>query len=364
MRATFIIAAIAAATTVSAYQCPDTTQINQACRSISVAPLVCNNPKVNVNECNAKQCNQTYINNYSDCQCRSNPNMFYEHSVNVQGLLKRCGVAGLTNPYGSPTQYRPGQGTQTFSASSSASGGIGAATRVYNGTAYYGGRNTVVSGTTRLVNATAVVHGTTIVRGTTTWVSGTPGIVSGTSTWGNGATRTGTTTAAPIVAPSETPVVKKQGRKLSGGAIAGIVIACLAALALLGLLGWCLSKRRKQHTIYNNQTTTSYDNRGPTRTVVTEKVEPVVVKSGAHQTYNNVPAGTTTYTTTQSVPVQQNYNTNTYGTNTATHPSTSYNTTTTGYNDARGAVNDVRGVANDVRNGVRGATNAANNAIH
>ncbi|KAF9900649.1 hypothetical protein EC991_007054 [Linnemannia zychae] len=370
MKISLILAAVVAASSVSAYQCPDTGSVNNSCRQISVSPLICNNPNVNKEACNAKQCNQQYIDNYSACQCRRSPNMFYEHSANVEGLLRRCGLSTLNNPYGPPNLYRPGQGTQTFGpvtrVTSSARAGV--VTRIYNGTTYYGGSNTVVSGTTRWVGAT-VIHNGTRINGATTWISGTPSIIRGTTvrstvrataTSGNGSTIIGSTrSAAPIESPTETAVpVQKQGKKkLSGGAIAGIVLGCLAALALAGLLAWCWRRKRNQHTTtYNTHSTYENQNRGPTRTVVTEKVEPVVVKSGTHQTYNNAPANSTTYTTTtQSVPVNnQGYNSTTYNTGSnAVHPSTSYNTTTTnGYNTANtGYNNNGYNTANDVRNG-------------
>ncbi|KAK3841719.1 MAG: hypothetical protein J3R72DRAFT_524252 [Linnemannia gamsii] len=384
MKVALILAAVVAASSVSAYQCPDNTSVNNSCRQISVSPLVCNNPNVNKDACNAKQCNQAYIDNYSACQCRRSPNMFYEHSANVEGLLRRCSLSTLNNPYGSPGQYRPGQGTQTFGPVAPITSTVnpGVATRIYNGTTYYGGSNTVVSGTTRWVGATVIYNGTRI-NGATTWISGTPSIIRGTSTRivpvpgttvrptatsGNGSTvivstSVGSTrSAAPIESPTETAVpVQKQGKKkLSGGAIAGIVLGCLAALALAGLLAWCWRRKRNQHTTtYNTQSTYENNhNRGPTRTVVTEKIEPVVVKSGTHQTYNNAPANPTTYTTTtQSVPVNnQGYNNssttyNTAGSN-AVHPSSSYNTTTTtnGYNTANNGYNNAYNAANDVRN--------------
>jgi FtsZ-interacting cell division protein ZipA len=116
----------------------------------------------------------------------------------------------------------------------------------------------------------------------------------------------------------------------------------LAAVALAGLLAWCWRRNRSQHTAaYNTHSTSENQSRGPTRIVVTEKIEPVVVKSGTHQTYNNdIPANTpTTYTTTtQSVPVNQGHSNSstTYNTGSSTvHPSTSYNTTTAArYNTA------------------------------
>ncbi|KAG0040467.1 hypothetical protein BGZ82_002551 [Podila clonocystis] len=391
MKSSFIAAAIVAVSTSSvyAYQCPDTNSINQSCRSISVFPLICNNPNVNRESCNAKQCNQTYVDNYAACQCRRSPEQFYEHSVNVEGLLRRCGVAGLTNPYGNPFQYRPGQGTATFTPSTPGGGNGGANTHMWAGTTYYGGTATVVDGTTRWVGATAVVGGSTLVGGTTTWVSGTPGIIGGTTRGFVTGTRTGTATAAPIVGPTDSPVpVQKQSSRISGGAIAGIVIGCLAALAIAGLLAWCWRKKRHQHTaVYNEHST--YDNRGPTRTVVTEKIEPVVVKTGTTNYNTTTTPGTTTYSTTATTPVN-NYST---GTNyNSTHPSTSYNTTTanTGYNSAynsghnmvdgaqnaanntynagytaaNSAYNTANNTANTVNSGARSAGNATNNAMH
>ncbi|KAF9138872.1 hypothetical protein BGX30_008634 [Mortierella sp. GBA39] len=306
MKVTLILAAVIAASSVSAYQCPDTASVNSSCRQITVSPLVCSNPNVNKDVCNARQCNQAYIDNYSACQCRRSPNMFYEHSVNVEGLLKRCGLSTLSNPFGSSNQYKPGQGTQIFSP------------------------GTIVRAMSTSGNGSTVVHSSQ--------------------------------SAAPIESPTETPVpVQSQGKTLSGGAIAGIVLGCLAALALAGLLAWCWRRNRSQHTTTNNtHSTYENQNRGPTRTIITEKVEPVVVKSGTHQAYNdnNVPANnSTSYTTnTQSVPADRGYNNNTstnYNTgSSAVHPSTSYNTTTTtGYNTANNGYN----TANDVRNTARGS---------
>ncbi|KAG0021016.1 hypothetical protein BGZ82_011444 [Podila clonocystis] len=361
MKSTFIIAVLAATATVHAYQCPAAPAINQACRSVVVRPLVCNNPQVNVKECNAKQCIQSYIDNYSACQCRRSPNNFYEHSVNVEGLIRRCGMAALKNPYGSPSQYRPGQGTQTFVASSSVGGPV--ATRIFNGTTYYGGQTGVVSGTTRIVSATAIVNGTMILPGTTTWVSNTPGIIGGTSTRrvGNGGTRT----AAPIVAPTEIPV-SAESNKISGGAIAGIVLGTLAAAALAGLLGWCWRKKRNEHTaIYSHS---AYENRGPTRTVVTEKIEPVVVKSNnnaATTTSANYAApvvpttGSTTYASTQSAPV--GHNSTTYNTTTPVNNPYSTTTTSNGYNTqprTGGVVSGVPDAVNRTTHAAHGTVNA------
>ncbi|KAG0244732.1 hypothetical protein B0O80DRAFT_510119 [Mortierella sp. GBAus27b] len=310
MKTSLILAAVAAASTASAYQCPSNSAVNEACRSINVFPLICNNPQVNVDVCNAKQCNQVYIDNYSACQCRRSATMFYEHSANVQGLLRRCGLAELTNPFGSPDQYRPGQGTQTFQPTRTSHDA--AATRIYDGTTYYGGQTADVSGTTHIVGATAVVGGTRIVSGTTTWVSSTPGIVSGTSTrWVAPATTHGDRTAAPIVEPSQTSVpVYNTDHHISGGSVAGIVLGILAATALAGLLGYCWRQKRKEHvSVYNSYAGAAAGPevpRGPTRTVVTEKVEPVVVRAGHNPTaastsYTTV--GTSTpYTTTTTTP--------------------------------------------------------------
>ncbi|KAF9351780.1 hypothetical protein BGX26_010250 [Mortierella sp. AD094] len=280
MKYSSIFAAIAAASTVSAHQCPSDDAVTTACNSINVSPLLCNNPKVNVEECNAKQCGQTYIDNYSACQCRRSATDFYTSSANVQGLLNRCGLAGLSNPYGDPNQYKPGQGTQTFAPTSTADGG---ATRIYDGTTYYGGQTAVVSGTTRIVSATAIAGGSLILPGTTTWVSETPGIVSGTST----ALQATSRTAAPVAAPTETEVFDSS-HHVSGGSIAGITI---------GLFG--------------GGSCPSHDVNGPTRTVVTEKIEPVVVRTVPHADAPYVD---------HSIPVQTNYHAATPITTTTSHP--------------------------------------------
>lgn len=345
--------------------------------------VICSNPNVNAAACNEKQCTQTYIDNYAACQCRRSPTLFYEHSVNVEGLLRRCGVAGLTNPFGNPYQYRPGQGTQTFSPSGGpgTTGAPGAgATRIFSGTTYYGGSTTVISGTTRIVDATAVVNGTWIAPGTTTWVSNTPGIVAGTSTTWVGAS---TTTAAPIEGPVATPVetvkpVIEQDNRMSGGAIAGTVLGSLAALALAGLLGWCWRKKRAQHTtLYSNPSTTVIDPnaaRAPTRTVVTEKIEPVVVKSVPTTNTHVVAPGATTYSTSSA----NNYNNTNTGYNSnntvpvntyssASNPTstthTTYNTTTTNTNTGYNSQPRTGGVLDSVSNGVHNAANATGHAV-
>lgn len=296
-----------------------------------------------------------------------------QHAANVEGLLKRCGVAGLSNPYGNPNQYRPGQGTAIFIPPSSANDDVngGASTQVWGGTTYYGGTATVVDGTTHWADATAVVRGTTLVGGTTTWVSGTPGVIggasSGVATHSAGTTRAASVvisiTAAPVAGPTESPVpVNNQSQKLSGGAIAGIVLGCLAASAIAGLLAWCWRKNRHQHTTVYNQHST-YDNREPTRTVVTEKIEPVVVKTGTTN-YNTGTPGNTTYTTSTTTPVN-NYSTGAnYDSN--THPTTSFNTmttTNTGYN-ANNAYNSGRNVVDGAQNAANTAYNAGHNATN
>ncbi|KAF9098996.1 hypothetical protein BGX23_004531 [Mortierella sp. AD031] len=197
----------------------------------------------------------------------------------------------------------------------------------------------------------------------------------------------------------------EQDNSMSGGAIAGTVIGSLAALALAGLLGWCWRRERAQHIpLYSNSSTTALDPnaaRAPTRTVVTEKIEPVVVKSVPTTNTNMGGPGTTSYSTTQpsGVPATNSYNTapvNTYSsTSNPTSNPTTYNptTTTSGYNTqprTAGVIDSVssgvhnpahsagtavnNGVtatgnttssgANAVGNDVRGTTSSANNAIH
>ncbi|KAK3819851.1 MAG: hypothetical protein J3Q66DRAFT_386886 [Benniella sp.] len=269
MKASLIFAALAAASTASAYQCPSNSAVNEACRSINVSPLICNNPQVNVEACNARQCNQPYIDNYSACQCRRSSTMFYEHSANVEGLLRRCGLAGLTNPFGNPNQYKPGQGTRVFAPTSSA-----------------------------------------------TWAPPP------------------TYNAAPIVEPTPVPVpIHNTDHHISGGSIAGIVLGLLAATALAGLLGWCWRKKRHEHMSPYHTYAAYPDARGPTRTVVTEKVEPVVVRAGhlpgvaTTSGSNSYGTGSSTHlphTTTTTAPTHLNGVT-THPT-TATMGNTAYNT--------------------------------------
>lgn len=157
--------------------------------------------------------------------------------------------------------------------------------------------------------------------------------------------------------PSGTPApVQNQDESMSGGAIAGVVIGCLAAVALAGLLAWCWRRKRSQHVPANyGHVDYESQNRAPTRTIITEKVEPVVVKSGTHQPYSsNVPAINPNTSNTQSVPVSQGDNTASTTLNTGSsnvHPSTSYNTTTAaGYNTAN---NGHTSTSNTYNTGIR-----------
>ncbi|KAG0208864.1 hypothetical protein BGX28_000263 [Mortierella sp. GBA30] len=296
MKLTFIIAAFVAASTASAYQCADNASVNQACRNISVFPLICNNPSISVEQCNAKQCNQGYINDYASCQCRRNRTEFYQNAVNVEGLIRRCNMTGLTNPYGNPYQYRPGQGTQTFSPSSPA--------------ATTGG---------------------------------------------------GSRTAAPITDPSQTAVpITTTSHHISGGAVAGIVLGILGATALAVLLGICWRKNRNQHTaVYN--THAGYDTRGPTRTVVTEKIEPVVVKSvpGAAGT-GAAGTSSTTYTTPGAGGTTSTVPGTTTGYNTTTTPTTDF----TGTNTATGGTTGTTTTTTPVYNAQPRTGGAVDNSIH
>ncbi|KAF9318121.1 hypothetical protein BG003_011775 [Podila horticola] len=246
-----------------------------------------------------------------------------QHSRNVDGLIHRCG-GGFANPFGDSTQYRPGEGRATFTKT--AKGPI--ATRIYDGTTYYGGQTGVVSGTTRILSATAIVNGTWIAPGTTTWVSGTPGIIRGISS-----RRTGTRTCTGSVIPTGTetiirtrtrtrthtvgkwcyhhcPTLSITTQGISGGAIAGSVLGILGAAVISGLLALCWRSERDAHTALSS-TRIAHE---PTRTTVVEKIEPVVVKS--------VPA-TETYHAS-SVPVAGAFGT-AYGANTG-HSGAAYNT--------------------------------------
>ncbi|KAG9325947.1 hypothetical protein KVV02_005791, partial [Mortierella alpina] len=123
MKLALLVAAIlAVGSKASAYVCPSFQDVAYACKQLNVFPLVCYDPKLFVELCNQKQCNQPYIDNYAACQCRRSTTDFYEHAKNVGGLIRRCGGNGLTNPFGDPGQYRPGQGTATYSATGTTSG--------------------------------------------------------------------------------------------------------------------------------------------------------------------------------------------------------------------------------------------------
>ncbi|KAF9205148.1 hypothetical protein BGZ49_004402 [Haplosporangium sp. Z 27] len=194
---------MAVVSTASAYQCPGEQAINVACNAINVHPLVCNYLNANVEKCNEKQCSQAYIDNYAACHCRSSSSDFYTRSASVQSLIERCGLASLTNPYGSPDQYRA---EQTFS-----------------------------------------IQGGSLISA-----------------------------AYPSPSPEVTP-----SHHMSGGAIAGLVIGLVCAALLAGAMAvWWRSVRDDYAPPYDD-----YEHKqaggatGPTRTVVTEKVEPVVVRA-------------------------------------------------------------------------------------
>ncbi|KAG0214670.1 hypothetical protein BGX28_001708 [Mortierella sp. GBA30] len=288
---------VAASSIASAYVCPSSQDINNACKQLNVFPLVCHDPKVFVDLCNQKQCSQNYIDNYAACQCRRNMSDFYEASSfhfygNFLGYYYLRSSSDSPFPL-IPVPVPPNTGNNT--------------TRIYNGTTYYGGQIEMVSGTTLIVNATVVVNGTATVSGTTTWFSGTPGIINGTSssapwntpttrfitatftgttetmtsvTGGGGSSKLGSRTVQPILAPSssDAPIaINNQSSYISGGAIAGIVLGLLGASILATLLALCWRKKRAEHVAPVGRTHISH---APTRTVVTEKIEPVILKKG------------------------------------------------------------------------------------
>lgn len=112
--------------------------------------------------------------------------------------------------------------------------------------------------------------------------------------------------AAPL--DDEPENVMSTDDRVSGGAIAGIVIGLLMATGLAGALGWCWRRKRHDHvSLYHHHHPYANDletgpggvgtggvmgghHHGPGHTVVTEKVEPVVVRSGHN------PAAATTAT--------------------------------------------------------------------
>ncbi|KAG9071012.1 hypothetical protein KI688_008555 [Linnemannia hyalina] len=242
-----LTAIVVAPATASAYVCPSPTDVAHACKQLNVFPLVCYNPDLNKDACNAKQCYQQYIDDYAVCQCRRTTSNFYEHSRNVEGLIRRCG-GGLSNLYGPSSQYER-------------NGGSG--TQHYHGTTYYGGSTQVANGTTRTSSVGPAVR----TRNTNV---------------------AGSTTAQPFVAPTPVPTdipISAQSESMSGGAIAGTVLGILGAFGLAGLLGWCWRRSRATHVPVVSTTTRA--SHGATRTVVSEKTEPLVVKSAnAGQTYH------------------------------------------------------------------------------
>ncbi|KAF9151181.1 hypothetical protein BG015_006987 [Linnemannia schmuckeri] len=105
--------------------------------------------------------------------------------------------------------------------------------------------------------------------------------------------------ASPVVtsiirsSPSEIPVTT-QSKRMSGCAIAGTVFGILGALGLAGFLGWCWRRGRAAHV--PAVSSTIYVSHAPTRTVVSEKIEPLVVNFvNGEQTYHgaSVPAAVT-----------------------------------------------------------------------
>ncbi|KAF9973154.1 hypothetical protein BGZ73_003621 [Actinomortierella ambigua] len=139
-------------------------------------------------------------------------------------------------------------------------------------------------------------------------------------------------TAQPIVGPSptNTPV---SASKVSGGAIAGWVLGLLATAGLAALLAICW-RRKRRDPIYNQHLLA--DPRGAARTVVTEKIEPVVVKAvPSSQVYTGTPGaagvggGNVVGHGGTAVGGGSSNIVGSGGEVVAPHPSTSYNTTTT-----------------------------------
>ncbi|KAF9161164.1 hypothetical protein DFQ26_004807 [Actinomortierella ambigua] len=99
---------------------------------------------------------------------------------------------------------------------------------------------------------------------------------------------TSTVTSQPIVGPTPTRKAAVSYPGYSGGSIAGAVLGLLALSALAFLLALCW-RRKREDPIYNQHLLA--DPRGPTRTVVTEKIEPVVVKAvPSNQVYSGTPS--------------------------------------------------------------------------
>lgn len=148
---------------------------------------------------------------------------------------------------------------------------------------------------------------------------------------------TPTHAAAPIVEPTPVPVpIQNTDHHISGGSIAGIVLGLLAATALAGLLGWCWRKKRHEHMSVYNTYAAYPDAHGPTRTVVTEKVEPVVVRAGhlpgaatatASTSYDTGSSTHLPHTTTTTAPTHLNdHATTPVHPTTSTMGNTAYNT--------------------------------------
>ncbi|KAG0292034.1 hypothetical protein BGZ98_002762 [Dissophora globulifera] len=129
-----------------------------------------------------------------------------------------------------------------------------------------------------------------------------------------------TRTAEAIVGPLET-TVEITSTHISGGSIAGIVLGLIAATIIAILLALCWRKKRHEHEVVYNNYAYDYDPRGHGRTVVTEKIEPVVVRSGnaAGVGASGAGAGYNSNYNTTSAPVGNTYNT-TGVTNAATAP--------------------------------------------
>ncbi|KAI1317987.1 hypothetical protein EDD11_007370 [Mortierella claussenii] len=272
MKTIFMLVAVvaAAALTVSAYVCPSPQSIAHSCQQLNVSPLVCYDPKRNTKECNEKQCNQPYIDDYASCQCRSSVSQFYESSKKVEDLIRRCG-GGFSNPFGDSSRYRPGQGTTMFFA-------------------------------------------------TTTGIRSSSSSVTKTTTRTKTSSRT--TTAQPILEPTSTPtpsLVTTQSRHISKGAIAGIVLGLLASTLVACLLGFCWRQKRADHVAAVNKIHIPHR---PTRTTVTEKIEPVMVKvDSGDQTYHtttttSAPSDAAAGTGTTDTASRSNYVGSTHGYNT------------------------------------------------
>ncbi|KAF9427262.1 hypothetical protein BGZ76_002403 [Entomortierella beljakovae] len=70
---------------------------------------------------------------------------------------------------------------------------------------------------------------------------------------------------------------------ISGGAVAGITLGLIALAGLAGLLAYWWRGKRHEYMSPFDPCTTGHGHAAPTRTVVTEKIEPVVVRSTSHE---------------------------------------------------------------------------------